>query len=125
MGTQQKKLLIVEDDQMNASLIAAVLEERGYTVLTAGDGDEGLEVLAGDTAIEGVVTDIFMPNREGIGFIRAAKSRHPAVKIAAMTGAVNYESIFSTAQDFGADFTIKKPFDIDEFADKIDEMLGS
>ncbi|MBN1757787.1 MAG: response regulator [Chitinispirillaceae bacterium] len=123
MGTQQKKVLIVEDDQMNASLIAAVLEERGYNVLTAGDGDVGLEILAKDQEIAGVVTDIFMPNREGIGFIRAVKSRHAAVRIAAMTGAVNYESIFSTAQDFGADYTIKKPFDIDEFADKIDEML--
>lgn len=64
-----------------------------------------------------------MPNKEGIGFLRVVRGRYEDLKIAVMTGAVNYEAIFSTARDFGADVTIKKPFDIDEFADRIDEML--
>ena len=123
MTAKQKKVLVVEDDRMNSAMISAVLEERGYTVVVADDGDAGLRTLEKEGDIDVVITDIFMPNREGIGFIRAAKSRCPAMKIAAMTGAVNYESIFVTAQDFGADLTIKKPFDIDDFADKIDSLL--
>ena len=125
MSTHQKKILVVEDDWVNASFIAEVLEERGYSVLTAGDGEIGLSILAREENIAAVVTDIFMPNREGIAFIRAVKSRYGAVKIAAMTGAINYESIFSTARDFGAELTIRKPFDIDKFADRIDELLRS
>jgi DNA-binding response OmpR family regulator len=123
MTAKQKKVLVVEDDRMNSSMISAVLEERGYATVIADDGDLGLRKLEGDCGIDAVVTDIFMPNREGIGFIRAAKSRYPNLRIAAMTGAVNFESIFATAQDFGADITIKKPFDVDEFADRIDELL--
>ena len=125
MEKQPKKILVVEDDQMNASMISAVLEERGYRVVTAGDGDLGLAILEKNDDIDAVITDIFMPNREGIGFIRAVKSRYRNVKIAAMTGAINYESIFSTAEDFGADMTIKKPFDIDLFVEKIDELLDN
>ncbi len=125
MEKPSKKVLVVEDDQMNASMISTVLEERGYLVITAGDGDLGLAILEEDDGIDGIVTDIFMPNREGIGFIRAVKSRYPKVKIAAMTGAINYESIFSTAEDFGADMTIKKPFDIDLFVEKIDTLLNN
>jgi CheY-like chemotaxis protein len=125
MEKQLRKILVVEDDQMNALMISAVLEEHGYRVVTAGDGDQGLAILEKTEDIDGIITDIFMPNREGIGFIRAAKSRYPKVKIAAMTGAINYESIFSTAEDFGADMTIKKPFDIDLFVEKIDALLNN
>lgn len=123
MTMKQKKVLVVEDDRMNSAMISAVLEERAYTVVIADDGDAGLRTLEKEEGIQVVITDIFMPNKEGIGFIRAAKSRYPAMKIVAMTGAINYESIFVTAQDFGADLTIKKPFDIDDFADKIDSLL--
>ena len=125
MDKQPKKILVVEDDQMNASMISAVLEEHGYRVVTAGDGDLGLAILEKDDAVDGIITDIFMPNREGIGFIRAVKSRFRKIKIAVMTGAINYESIFSTAEDFGADMTIKKPFDIDLFVEKIDTLLNN
>lgn len=124
MNLHQTELLVVEDDQMNASMIVAVLEERGYRVHAAADGDEGLEMLEKNPEIKGVLTDVFMPNREGIGFLRAVKSRYPRIKIAVMTGAVNYETIFATARDFGADIAIKKPFDIDELADQIVEMLN-
>ena len=125
MEKQPKKILVVEDDRMNALMISAVLEEHGYLVVTAGDGDLGLAILEKDDSIDGIITDIFMPNREGIGFIRAVKSRFRKMKIAVMTGAINYESIFSTAEDFGADMTIKKPFDIDLFVEKIDALLNN
>ena len=118
-----KKVLIVEDETMYSSLIATIFEERGYSVFTAGDGDAGLQVLDKEKNIDVVITDIFMPNREGIGFIRAVRRRYSGVKIAAMTGAVNYESILSIAQDFGADLTIQKPSNIDAFADQIDELI--
>lgn len=53
MVQQKKEILIVEDNQMNASLVAAVLEERGYCVFTAADGNEGLEKLETNSGIKG------------------------------------------------------------------------
>lgn len=117
-----RKVLVVDDDLLNQELMAAVLEERGYTVLTAGDGSDGLGILEKDGEIRIVVTDILMPNKEGIGFIRSIRTKRPDIKIVAITGAVNYQKIFATAQDFGADLTLKKPFDIDTFANTIDEL---
>jgi CheY-like chemotaxis protein len=117
------KVLVVDDDPLNQEMMVTILEDRGYTVFSADDGDSGLDLLDKEQDIRVTVTDIMMPNREGISFIRAIRSRRPTMKIIAVTGAVNYQKIFSTAQDFGADVTIKKPFNIDEFADKVDELV--
>ena len=51
------------------------------------------------------------------------RSRYPEVKIVAITGAVNHETILNSAHEFGADITVKKPFDIDDFGDKIEALV--
>lgn len=99
-----------------------MLEDLGYSVLTAPDGDVGLDVLQKEPEIELIVTDIFMPKKEGIGFIRAVRSRHLHVKIVAVTGAVNFSAISETAMQFGADLIIKKPFDLDDFSEKLKSL---
>lgn len=117
-----KKALVVEDNPLNNELMKMMLEDIGYTVLTASDGDVGLEILEKEPAIELIVTDIFMPKKEGIGLIRAVRSRHLHVKIVAVTGAVNFTAISETAMQFGADLIIKKPFDLDDFAEKLKSL---
>lgn len=123
MSTDAGTALVVDDDPLNREMVVSLLEDRGFTVFPAEDGDVGLAILEKERAIDVVVTDIFMPNREGVSFIRAIRSKYPDTKVVAITGAVNYEAIFSTAQEFGADITIKKPFDIDEFGDKVDALI--
>ena len=123
MEQAEKKALVVEDDPLNRDMVSTVLEDRGYIVYSANDGDIGLELLKKEGGVDIVITDIFMPNKEGIGFIRAMRSLYPDTKIVAITGAMNFESISSTALEFGAHVTFKKPFDIDEFADKVDQLI--
>jgi len=123
MSQDAKKALVVEDDPLNREMVVTLLEDRGYTVFQAEDGDVGLNILETKGSVDIIITDIFMPNREGVGFIRAIRSRYPDVKVVAITGAVNYETILNSAHEFGADITIKKPFDIDEFGDKVDALL--
>ena len=123
MSEDAKKALVVEDDPLNREMVVTLLEDRGYTVLSAEDGEVGLHILEDKGTVDVIVTDIFMPNREGVSFIRAIRSRYPEVKIVAITGAVNYETILNSAHEFGADITVKKPFDIDEFGDKVEALV--
>jgi len=123
MNDHIRKALVVEDNLLHKNLVASILEGLGFTVLTAADGDLGLEIVNSEEGIDLIVTDIFMPKKEGIGFIRAVKSKHQQVKIVAVTGAVNFETISDTAMQFGADLIIKKPIDIDDFAEKLDRLV--
>lgn len=123
MSQDARTALVVEDDSLNREMVVTLLEDRGYTVFPAEDGDVGLAILEKEGPVDVIITDIFMPNREGVSFIRAIRSRYPEVKVVAVTGAVNYESIFSTAHEFGADITIRKPFDINELGEKVDALI--
>lgn len=119
-----KKALVVDDNRAHRQLVASLLETIGYTAFTAIDGDDGLTILFQHNEIELVITDIFMPNREGVGFIRAARARNADLKIVAITGAANFTTISDTVMHFGADMIIKKPFDIDAFTDKLNHLVA-
>jgi two-component system chemotaxis response regulator CheY len=119
-----KKIMVIDDDDANLQMIAAVMESRGYFVITASDGERGLELLEKENNIDLIITDVFMPKKEGIGFIRAAQSKNSCTKIIVMTGSVNYTTIAETARFFGADFTIQKPFEIEDFIEKVAQLLG-
>jgi len=124
MHGQGKKALVVEDNHFHQKMVATLLESLGYTVFTAADGDTGLEVVNSEHDLELIVTDIFMPKKEGIGFIRAVKSRHLQAKIIVVTGAVNFSVISDTAMLFGADLIFKKPIDIDDFTEKLNQLVA-
>lgn len=123
MGKDIIKALIVEDDHRIRELIAEILERTGYLVQTAGDGEIGWQLLEKDDKIDVVITDVFMPKKEGVGLIRAIRRQHPDIKIVVITAAVNFAEIAATAKLFGADLAIHKPFDIDEFVEKIDQLM--
>ena len=64
-------VVIVEDDEDTRELLQAVLERRGYRVLTASDGVDGLSVLRATDAVCFVLIDLFMPRMDGHGLLRA------------------------------------------------------
>ena len=64
-------VVVVEDDEDTRELLQAVLERRGYRVLTASDGIEGLSLLRATDAICFVLLDLFMPRMDGLGLLRA------------------------------------------------------
>jgi DNA-binding response OmpR family regulator len=125
MNTATKKVLIVEDDPRMRELIAEIIEREGYAVQTAKDGDIGWQLLEKSDQIDLVITDIFMPKKEGVGLIRAIRRQFPHIKIIAITAAVNFDEISATAHDFGANLTIHKPFDVEEFSEKVKQLIST
>jgi DNA-binding response OmpR family regulator len=108
---QLNSVLIIEDDEELRRQIAAGFEAAGYEVRTAEDGLIGLNAFkAAPTDL--VVTDIYMPNREGVETIIALREVSASVKIIAVSGGfrVAPNTILNVARGVGADATLAKPF---------------
>ncbi|HUX40990.1 MAG TPA: response regulator [Rectinemataceae bacterium] len=74
-----KKILVIDDSAAIRQSISFILQQEGYETLEAQDGQEGLNVLASAGAFDLIITDVNMPNLDGIGFIRKAREL-PAFK---------------------------------------------
>ena len=106
-GRKPARILVVDDDAAVRRLYAGVLQSEGYDVVCATDGDQALEWISRGR-FDLVITDLVMPNREGIEMIRAIReSRHP-LKIIAISGAFN-DVLLKVSKKLGADTTLMKP----------------
>jgi len=117
------RVLIIDDEEQFRSMLRQVLELSGYVVAEAGDGQQGLAILHQESA-DLVITDIIMPNKEGIETIFELKRDFPAVKIIAISGGSRqggYQYL-DQARHAGADHTLVKPFDGDELLQAIEAL---
>lgn len=105
------RVLVIDDEAAMRALFAAVLREAGYEVYEAADGRAGL-VLYHRHRPELVITDIIMPNQEGIETIRMLHAANPEVKIIAVSGGgrIGDLDFLRIAKEFGAVATLAKPF---------------
>jgi DNA-binding response OmpR family regulator len=106
----EKPILLVEDDVGIQDLVRMTLEDEGYAVLVAGDGDDALEILKNTTPAL-ILLDYMMPRMNGAQFIQEAVKQdlRDAIPLVLLTAA-NYAP--SRAQEIGTDAYVGKPFDI-------------
>ena len=104
-------VLIIEDDPSLRDSLRRTLRKKGYTILQAAEGGEGM-MLLGTHVIDVVLIDIFMPGKEGIETIQAIRRTHPHVKIIAMSGGGErmYIDVLRVAKASGCHQTLDKPF---------------
>ncbi len=124
--SQPPRILVVEDDPFLRQLITDQLCEAGYTILTAEDGAHALRVLDKQTA-DVVISDIFMPNMEGIEMIRTLREKIPGLPIFATSGGTHLmdkDVILSVARRFGANESFTKPLDMPSILSKLKEYVG-
>lgn len=84
MDVQGKKILIVEDELSLRELLSKLLSLEGFKVFTAGDATEGLDILSNED-IYLVITDVMMPDMNGIEFTKLIKSKYPLVEVVVLT----------------------------------------
>ncbi|HLI14352.1 MAG TPA: response regulator [Alphaproteobacteria bacterium] len=104
--------LIVDDDRTSRDIIQGYLESAGHRIATAVTGRDASRLLAARHEFEVIVTDIFMPDMDGLEFIRTVKASHPHARIIAVSGGgMRVEMDFlHAAKKFGADAVLQKPF---------------
>ncbi len=107
-GKETITILVVDDEPMMRNLLHKALTRDGYSVVSAVDGDEALEIL-NDRPIEIVITDMNMPGMDGFALLKKIKVQHPGVGVVAMTAYGDAYSV-KDALLLGADEYITKPF---------------
>jgi CheY-like chemotaxis protein len=120
------RILVIEDDNSSRWIVVRTLVQMGHTVLEASNGVEGLRANR-DAPVDLVLTDLVMPEKEGIETIMELRRTHPMVKIIAMTGGLNpvmARTNLQNARFLGASKVLLKPFDQAELAAALDEVLG-
>ena len=113
MNQPGKRLLIVDDDADMRLSLKLALEMAGYTAELAADGREALAIQQQRPA-DVLITDIFMPERDGLETITAFRQEFPRTRIIAMSGGgvrVGGTIYLDTAGAAGADATLRKTFD--------------
>jgi DNA-binding NtrC family response regulator len=119
------RILLIEDDPDAMLAIEILLTHLGYTVETARNGREGLRMFRAN-APDLVLTDIIMPEAEGIETIIAMRQFRPDAKIVAMSGGgpMNRESLLDMTVKLGATDSLAKPFDDDQLARIVERTLA-
>ena len=110
-GSERQNILVVDDEQQITRVLKTALSSRGYAVRTASDGDEALHIVQ-DWPPDLVVTDLRMPNMDGLKLCKAirSKSQTPIIVLSVK----GEDHIKVEALDAGADDYVTKPFSMDE-----------
>jgi CheY-like chemotaxis protein len=115
------KILVIEDDPPIRQLIVRILSGAGHDLVEASDGQQGLSLFrAVKPAL--VISDILMPEMDGLEVIRALQREAPEIPILAVSGKALFTRI---AKRLGADATLAKPFRTSELVDVVNMLLGS
>ncbi|HEX4263634.1 MAG TPA: response regulator [Verrucomicrobiae bacterium] len=118
-------ILVIEDDTNVRAAIHHGLTQAGHTVLSAPDGKQGMNTLR-HSAVDLVVTDIFMPEQEGLETITALRKQHPKLPVIAISGGnVVSEAMLAVARELGAQEVIEKPFGLDRLLTAVGKVLGN
>jgi DNA-binding NtrC family response regulator len=115
-------ILVVDDEESIRKLIVTFLSKLGHSCLTAVDGVDALDKMKGNK-IDAVVTDIKMPNMDGITLMSEILAQQSDLPIMVMT-AFGEEYSAGIAISSGAREFIKKPFSLDEFAIRLHKMIN-
>jgi len=104
-------ILIVDDDDQIREMLQLLLEAGGHRVEVAADGKVASRLIA-DRVFDLALTDVLMPERDGLEFIGEVRKIQPAMKIIAMSGGghIARESYLKIAKAFGANAVLEKPF---------------
>jgi CheY-like chemotaxis protein len=116
------EILIIDDDRQMRGLLIRILKGAGYTIHEAENGRSGIELFR-QLRPALVITDIVMPDMEGIETILALRQGDPTVPIIAISGGI--DPLFLTAAGkLGATATLRKPFSPDELIALIEGCLA-
>jgi signal transduction histidine kinase/CheY-like chemotaxis protein len=115
-------VLVVEDRAQVRRTTASALQELGYHVIEAADGDEALQQLATNLRIDMLFTDIMMPGMTGRQLADRATADRPNLKVLYTTGYTRNAIVHNGIVDYGVSF-LAKPFSIEALARKVREVL--
>ena len=116
-------VLVIDDEPLIRQMARRILERRGHRIIEAANGAIGLAQLE-DNAVDLVLTDIMMPEKEGVETIQYIRRFYPKVKVVAMSGSDCSSFYLEVATKFGAHAAMSKPFRPDDLSETVDRLLS-
>jgi CheY-like chemotaxis protein len=119
------RILIVDDEPDILVILERMIRRMEHETILAANGKEAIRRLE-EAPVDVVITDLIMPESEGIETIAAIRKRWPAVKIIAMSGGGSQSPVayLAVAANLGADATLAKPFERTELVEALRRVLG-
>lgn len=117
------KVLIIEDTEEVLSALCKYFKQKGYDVLSAANGLDGLKVLENQNeALDLIITDLVLPNISGVAVISIVKKKHPQLPVIAITGWGEHPE--ALAKEAKADLVMEKPFKLPELEQAAQTLLN-
>lgn len=120
-------ILVVEDDEHVRYMVEKILDIEGHRVTTAENGKQAISAVESDPTLELIITDLIMPEKEGMETIQEIKTGRPDIKIIAISGGgrIMAQDYLDTAKILGADYTLKKPFKRQDILNAVETVFNS
>ena len=128
-------ILIIDDEEDIRDALQMVLESAGYDVKVASNGNDAVE-LQRNTPADLIITDIIMPEKDGVTTIKEIRGEFPGVRVIAISGgggvqsaeyvpeAITTTAYLAAAKEAGADRVFTKPFERDDLIQAVDELFA-
>ena len=120
---EKKTILIIDDDSEIIDTLQTILTSNGYEILTAQDGNQGLET-AEEMKPDLVILDMMMPKRSGFLVLEKLRSSHSVPVRVIMITANEGSRHKAYAEMLGVDDYIRKPFSMDRLLDSVKRLIG-
>ncbi|MBF0371474.1 MAG: response regulator [Magnetococcales bacterium] len=120
------QILVIDDDEQFLGFLKEILLMEGLSVETATNGKEGLHLLE-KTHFDLIISDVFMPETDGIMLLRALRKSHPGIKIIGISGGgrgISAAETLPIIKQLGAAKVLSKPFTRKELLPLVYELLG-
>ena len=117
------KILVIDDDARDRELLVAVLEERGYEVILADNGETGL-MLCHQRTPDAVVLDLKMPGMDGRDILRQLRILYPSLPVVVFSG-LKTDEVEQEMLNQGATACIQKAFSLHQLGSALQEVLPS
>lgn len=120
------KILIIDDDESILNVFERFLSGKGHEVRVAVDGRKGLRAAEAER-FDLVITDIMMPETDGLEVVMAIRGKGEAVPVIAISGGMHAMPMdfLPMAKKFGAEHVLYKPVELDDLFEAVERALGS
>ena len=118
-------ILVIDDEDFVRATVGKHLTRAGHEVVEAADGKKAMELLE-ESPVDLIITDIYMPDMDGIEFTSRLGQQVPDAKIIAISGGgyLDKQDVLTMARNLGAARTLAKPFTGKELVAVVREVLG-
>jgi CheY-like chemotaxis protein len=119
-------ILVIDDNPEFRDILRSHLEACGHCTVLASDGEQGLALLEREN-VDIVLTDILMPQRDGVEVLRETRRRWPGLPVIAISGGgwIGANELLGMAEKLGADKVLQKPVRRDDLIGAVDAALAA